>query len=129
MFDYIYHEHFSYFSIASLDILYQRNGLAIFDVKKQDPKGGSVRVYAKKLVGSCVRPKKITTQIAIEKKQGWYTSAPLNELQRQLQLKKANLLKFLTKIDKKNSVVIGTERVIAPPHFYMNSKLDNILIS
>jgi SAM-dependent methyltransferase len=46
MFDYIYHEHFSYFSIATLDYLFQLHGLEMIDAQKSLFKGGSIIITA-----------------------------------------------------------------------------------
>ncbi len=48
LFDTIYHEHLSYFSIKSLLILAKKSGLEIFDIHKSDLDGGSLRVFWKK---------------------------------------------------------------------------------
>jgi len=45
-FDTIYHEHFSYLTINCLNKLFKKLGLKIFDVKKINTHGGSLRVYA-----------------------------------------------------------------------------------
>jgi SAM-dependent methyltransferase len=47
-FDTIYHEHYSYFSLATLDRLFSRNGLELFDVEELPSHGGSLRAYAKR---------------------------------------------------------------------------------
>ena len=44
-FDTIYHEHFSYFSLITVDRLARRHGLKIFDVEQLPTHGGSLRVY------------------------------------------------------------------------------------
>jgi hypothetical protein len=44
-FDTIYHEHFSYFSLITIDRLASRHGLRIFDVEQLVTHGGSLRVY------------------------------------------------------------------------------------
>jgi SAM-dependent methyltransferase len=44
-FDTIYHEHFSYFSLVTVDRLARRHGLKVFDVEKLATHGGSLRVY------------------------------------------------------------------------------------
>src|SRR5215510_7783253 len=44
-FDTIYHEHFSYFSLATVDRLARRHGLKVFDVERLGTHGGSLRVY------------------------------------------------------------------------------------
>ncbi len=45
-FDTIYHEHFSYFSLASIDSLFAAHGLRVFDVEELWTHGGSLRIYA-----------------------------------------------------------------------------------
>jgi len=42
----ICHEHLEYYSFASLEYLFNKNGLEIFDVEINDVNGGSYRVYA-----------------------------------------------------------------------------------
>lgn len=44
-FDTIYHEHFSYFSLLTVDFLARRHGLQLFDVDELPTHGGSLRVY------------------------------------------------------------------------------------
>ncbi len=44
-FDTIYHEHFSYFSLASVEHLFASLGLRLFDVEELWTHGGSLRVY------------------------------------------------------------------------------------
>ncbi len=46
-FDTIYHEHFSYFSLITLEKLFSRHGLVIFDVDELTTHGGSLRIYLK----------------------------------------------------------------------------------
>jgi C-methyltransferase-like protein len=44
-FDTIYHEHFSYFSLLTIEYLARRHRLRIFDVEQLATHGGSLRVY------------------------------------------------------------------------------------
>ncbi len=44
-FDTIYHEHFSYFSLIAASRVFERHGLAIFDVEELRTHGGSLRLY------------------------------------------------------------------------------------
>ncbi|MEX2156219.1 MAG: class I SAM-dependent methyltransferase [Gemmatimonadales bacterium] len=46
-FDTIYHEHFSYFSLLSVERLFAAHGLALFDVEELPTHGGSLRIYAR----------------------------------------------------------------------------------
>jgi C-methyltransferase C-terminal domain/Putative zinc binding domain/Methyltransferase domain len=45
-FDTIYHEHFSYFSLFSIEQVFGAHGLSVYDVDELDTHGGSLRVFA-----------------------------------------------------------------------------------
>ncbi|TIR24119.1 MAG: class I SAM-dependent methyltransferase [Mesorhizobium sp.] len=44
-FDTIYHEHFSYFSLLTIDLMATRHGLRLIDVEELPTHGGSLRIY------------------------------------------------------------------------------------
>lgn len=46
-FDTIYHEHFSYFSLGTIQNVLSTHGLSIFDVEELPIHGGSLRIYTK----------------------------------------------------------------------------------
>jgi SAM-dependent methyltransferase len=46
-FDTIYHEHFSYFSFYSVEQVFRKHDVIIFDVEELTTHGGSLRIYAK----------------------------------------------------------------------------------
>ena len=48
LFDTIYHEHLSYFSLKSLLKLAEKSDLEIFDIQRNDLDGGAIRVFWKK---------------------------------------------------------------------------------
>ncbi len=45
-FDTIYHEHYSYFSFATICGIFRKHGLEVFDVDEIPEHGGSLRIYA-----------------------------------------------------------------------------------
>ena len=51
-FDTIYHEHLCYFSLASLETLLERHGLAVADVERLAIHGGSLRVHVEHAGGT-----------------------------------------------------------------------------
>jgi SAM-dependent methyltransferase len=46
-FDTIYHEHFSYFSLLTIEAVFAKHGLTVFDVEELWSHGGSLRIYAR----------------------------------------------------------------------------------
>ena len=47
-FDTIYHEHFSYFSLWTVEQIFAHHGLTIFDVQELPTHGGSLRIFARR---------------------------------------------------------------------------------
>ena len=45
-FDTIYHEHFSYFSLITVEKIFRSHNLTVFDVEELPTHGGSLRIYA-----------------------------------------------------------------------------------
>jgi SAM-dependent methyltransferase len=50
-FDTIYHEHFSYLSLTSVEHIFDAGGLSVFDVEELPTHGGSLRVLAQRAEG------------------------------------------------------------------------------
>lgn len=46
-FDTIYHEHFSYFSFCTVQKIFAKHGLQVFDVEELPTHGGSLRIYCR----------------------------------------------------------------------------------
>jgi SAM-dependent methyltransferase len=46
-FDTIYHEHFSYLSLLTVERIFEKHGLTLFDVEELPTHGGSLRIYAR----------------------------------------------------------------------------------
>jgi len=47
-FDTVYHEHYSYLSLNAVVRVFERNGLAVFDIEELSTHGGSLRVFAQR---------------------------------------------------------------------------------
>ena len=50
-FDTIYHEHFCYFSLLTIEKIFAAHGLAVFDVSELPTHGGSLRIFARRKDG------------------------------------------------------------------------------
>lgn len=47
LFDTIYHEHFSYFSFSTVEQVFAKHGLVLFDVEEVPTHGGSLRIFGR----------------------------------------------------------------------------------
>ena len=94
VFDFIYHEHLSYFSITSVNNLCIRHGLSLFSCDHISTKGGSIRYYIAKNKKISNKVKKL---ISNEKKFKLFNKSTYNKLK--LEINKSESLRFLK--DKK----------------------------
>lgn len=60
VFDFIYHEHISYFSVAPLRAFFKKHGMELIDAQRVTTKGGSLR-YTAQLAGG---PRKVSPAVA-----------------------------------------------------------------
>ncbi|MGY4286382.1 SAM-dependent methyltransferase [Bradyrhizobium sp. LM2.7] len=70
-FDTIYHEHFSYFSLLTIDRLAQRHQLRIFDVEQLSTHGGSLRVYLCRADATHTRSARVNALLSHEREIGF----------------------------------------------------------
>ena len=100
-FDTIYHEHFSYFSLATIDQLAQRHDLAVVDVDELPTHGGSLRVYLAHRQSSHQPTPRVVALIAEEERMGLRDIRQYELFALQVRETKRRLLAFL--IDVKNA--------------------------
>ncbi len=106
MFDYIYHEHFSYFTVGVLNYLFKKFSLEIIAVQKTKQKGGSIRVVVQKYNGLHKVESSVGKIIKEETEGDFYNIEMYRKFSNSLQELKAELIKLLQSIkDKKHSIV------------------------
>ncbi len=98
-YDTVYHEHLRYYSLTSLNFLFKKFGLEIFDAKEIPTHGGSIRVYCA-IKGTFSVNKKI--QKIFNKEKNFLTKKFMNSFQKKVSMSKLELLEILAKIKKKN---------------------------
>jgi len=98
-YDTVYHEHLRYYSLTSLNFLFKKFGLEIFDAKEIPTHGGSIRVYCA-IKNKFPVNKKIQKILNKEKK--FLTKKFMNSFQKKVSMSKLELLEILAKIKKKN---------------------------
>jgi SAM-dependent methyltransferase len=105
-FDTIYHEHFSYLSLLTVDRLFGRHGLTIFDVEELPTHGGSLRIYA---AGQGDRPRgaRVDRLEQRERDAGLTSLEPYRTFAKRVQHTKLALLRFLVEQRERGLRVAG----------------------
>ena len=106
VFDFIYHEHLSYFTITSVNNLCKKNGLILFDLDHISTKGGSIRYYITKDANKTIN-KKVKIYLKKEKDTKLFYKATFNKLKEKINNEKINLDNFIKKNSDKNVIGFG----------------------
>ncbi len=69
-FDTVYHEHFSYLSLATVMTIFEKADLRIFDVEELSTHGGSLRIYACHNMDAREQSKAVTELVNLEQLNG-----------------------------------------------------------
>jgi SAM-dependent methyltransferase len=107
-FDTIYHEHFSYFSFATVERVFAAHGLTIFDVQELSTHGGSLRIYARhsenteESVTRRVRDLRVKEEAA-----GFMRLETYLCFAQKVEETKRNLLNFLIKAKREGKFIAG----------------------
>jgi hypothetical protein len=105
-FDTIYHEHFSYLSLTSVNTIFKANGLSVFDVEEVGTHGGSLRVFAQKTsTGKHALSPRVAAMLAREEALGMKTAAYYGKTQADAVKIKRDLLQFLLKAQEEGKTV------------------------
>jgi hypothetical protein len=107
MFDYIYHEHFSYFTVKALVYLLGECGLELIHVEREPHKGGSIRVYAQHVGGH--RPANDSVAMFLEEeRRGGIHERPVYEgFANRIARAREDLLEMLRQIEEGGTRIVG----------------------
>lgn len=95
-FDTIYHEHFSYLSLGTVQRIFEKQGLRVFDVEEIPTHGGSLRVYAcHQEDGIHETLPAVDSLLEVEKAEGMTSLSYYETLQGEADRVKRELLDFL----------------------------------
>lgn len=106
-FDTIYHEHFSYLSLLTVERIFEKAGLRIFDVDELPTHGGSLRVYGCHQAAGHDRKSAVETVLAEEHRRGMDTNGYYEGFQVRADGIKDGLLRFLLKAKQDGMSVAG----------------------
>lgn len=106
-FDTIYHEHFSYFSLVTIERMAARHGLKVVDVEQIPTHGGSLRVYLSRLDAACPVSPNVTGLLAHERRIGFEDIATYARFAAGVHRTKRKLLSFLIECKEKGARICG----------------------
>lgn len=106
-FDTIYHEHFSYFSLITIDRLARRHGLKIFDVEQLATHGGSLRVYLCHQDSNREISSRVDALLAHEAEIGFEDIRTYARFAANVHRTKRKLLSFLIECKEKGAKICG----------------------
>jgi SAM-dependent methyltransferase len=107
MFDYIYHEHFSYFTLKVLQKLFAKCGLELIDAQKIPAKGGSIRVVAQLVGGQRSVHPSVTEIIHEEESEGMGRPETYIRFGKEIDQVKSEMLALLFSIKAEGNRIVG----------------------
>jgi hypothetical protein len=106
-FDTIYHEHFSYFSLLTIDLMTARHGLRVIDVEELPTHGGSLRVYLAHDGSNWATEDSVTDLLDREKRHGLMVMSTYTSFGYKAQRAKRDLLAFLIAAKNEGKKICG----------------------
>lgn len=107
-FDTIYHEHFSYFSLLTVEKIAERHGLRVFDVEKLWSHGGSLRVFLCHARNhDRIREPSVAAILQQERDAGLDRLSTYSEFGEKVRETKRKLLEFLIRVKREGKHVVG----------------------
>ncbi len=104
-FDNIYHEHLSYFTLTSLNNFFKMNGMEIFDVKKVESHGGSLRVFVKRPEGTHKIEESVKKMLDSENRMGIGSITLYKDFAEKVQDTKRKLVETVKKLKSEGKVI------------------------
>ena len=94
-FDTIYHEHYSYLSLYTVNVIFSSVGLRVWDVEKLATHGGSLRIYGCHSDDARAPTEAVQALLEEETQRGMQTLVPYTDFQPRVEKIKSELLEFL----------------------------------
>jgi hypothetical protein len=107
MFDYIYHEHFSYFTVKVLKQLLTNCGLELIHVSEQTPKGGSIRAIAQHIGGRRDVDENVQSYIKKEENAKLHDLETYISFSKNINSLKQELVELLKQINSNGHNIVG----------------------
>jgi len=105
VFDFIYHEHLSAFSVQPIKTLFEKHGLKLIAVEHVETKGGSLRYFVQRAKGHLVDDNSVTQYLEYENKIKLYDKETYVNFANKIDTLKENTIKCLKDIKKKGKTI------------------------
>lgn len=107
-FDTIYHEHFSYFSLTTVNKVFTAHGLMLFDVEELPTHGGSLRIYARHTEDHTKADGlRVTELLTREETAGIKNIRTYTDFSEQVKATKRKILEFLIRAKEEGRTIAG----------------------
>lgn len=131
VFDTVYHEHLSYHSIDPFTQFFSKHGLHLFDIQRNQSKGGSFRGFVQKMGGPHREEQIVRKMIKEEAIRGLHSPPIFQDYEKKILARKNTILEFLDGVRKQEKLVVGygasTTVTTLMYHFELFDKLDYLI--
>ena len=131
VFDFIYHEHISSFSVKPIQILFKRVGLELIAVEKIPTKGGSLRYFVQWCDGPLVNDGSVELLLAEEEAMGLYDKEIYVRFSQKISRLKQQVCQTLAQVKKEGKSIAGFGASITGTtliyHFGLGEYIDYLL--
>ncbi len=107
VFDFIYHEHLSYFSVKPLHTFFRRFNMEMFDIEHTPTKGGSLRYYVQLSTGNRSVMPIVSDLISYEENIGLYQTETYKAFSDKINNRKEQLRNKLQQLKKEKKTIAG----------------------
>ncbi|MEL7834373.1 class I SAM-dependent methyltransferase [Fodinibius sp. Rm-B-1B1-1] len=107
-FDTIYHEHFFYYSLHSVQALFKKHGFKVFDVQELDTHGGSIRIFVSREANREYQVSRNVEHMLTEEKQKGYLNVELyKSFEKYVRQTKRDILRLLLNLKNQGKSIVG----------------------
>lgn len=107
VFDNIYHEHLSYFSVKSLNAFFSRNGMELIHVRREPSKGGAIRGTVQRKEGHREVDSSVSELIDLEERLGFDRADTFKDFAKKIDDVKIELHKLLSDLKSQGKTIAG----------------------
>lgn len=107
VFDFIYHEHLSAFSVKPVQALFKRFDLELVSVQRVPTKGGSLRYFVQRRDGPLANDGSVAAMLALEDKMGLYQKGTYSAFAEKINGLKEETREFLARAKQEGKTIAG----------------------